>query len=320
MAANAVSFGGEDGLSFVGQEPPVARRVALSRRYRVDRLLADGALFLPTTMEHKWALFFHESRLIFVRSWRRQVLVTACVHASGDGFIEVTEADGVFTDETEDVAFTSATIDFIVRTHGVGEVFPAPLLSDPGEDLRSGAAAAFNSFGKMAHVATHHRFVADPPEHPLRSHSLFHIAVAKGDVDAAQAELDKGVPIDLLAGDGLTALHWAQDTGVSSWLLARGLPVDARSTEGATVLMNAVQADDEQHARWLLDHGADPNLADNRGFTGLHRAAEMGLVSIARLLLEHGASATPIAQGYTPLALAQARGHQAVVALLGGSS
>src|SRR5512141_2997647 len=41
-AANAVSFGQDDGTGFIGQEPPVARRIDASLRFPIDRVLADG--------------------------------------------------------------------------------------------------------------------------------------------------------------------------------------------------------------------------------------------------------------------------------------
>ena len=42
----------------------------------------------------------------------------------------------------------------------------------------------------------------------------------------------------------------------------------------------------------------------------------MGELDIARLLLDHGARAHPIANGLTPLALAEQRGAAAIAALL----
>jgi hypothetical protein len=321
-ASNAISFGGDDGLGFVGHQTPSHKRTRLSLRYRVTPMLADGVLFSPSQMEHKWALFHHAGQVLFVRSWQRQVLVTATTRPS-NGYIELSEVRGEFTESDEDPAYTTACIDFLVRTHALGLAFPAPLLHDPGDDLRAAALTSMGLFGNMAMFATHHRFVEDPPKRPLRSHSLFHIAIAKGDLDAAEVQLDTGVPIDLLAGDGLSAMHWAlasRNLSTFSWLLAHGLAIDTRSDEGATVLMNAVQDDNLDVVTWLLDHGADPNAADDRGFTSLHRAAEMGLEPIVRLLLEHRASIDPIAEGHTPLALAQGRGHDRIASLLNGGT
>ena len=56
---------------------------------------------------------------------------------------------------------------------------------------------------------------------------------------------------------------------------------------------------------------------DQRGFTSLHRAAEMGQTDLVALLLEHGAEPSPLAEGQTPLSLAQGRNEREVIALLG---
>jgi hypothetical protein len=204
LAANAVSYGHDDGLSFIDQRPPVERTVQLKLRYRVDPLLADGALFLPRAMEHKWAVFHHLGRLLFVRSWQRSVVVTASTNTEA-GWVEVVDAQGVFTEADEPPTFTEAAVDFLIRTHALHLPHPAPLAADPGDDLRGAALWSFSMFGSFAHFATHHRFSLLPPEVPLRSLSLFHIAVARGALAAAQAQLDLGVPIGLLAGGRSTS-------------------------------------------------------------------------------------------------------------------
>jgi hypothetical protein len=322
MAANAVSYGRDDGTGFLGQLPAADRTTHLTLRYRVDPILADGAVFLPTTMEHKWAVYYHSGQLLFVRSWQRRVVVSATVIAE-PGWVEVVEARGAFTNSEEPPSFTSAAVDFIIRTHALRVPCPAPLVADPAGGLRAAALWSFSMFGSFAGFATHHRFALPPPERPLRSHSLFHIAVARGDLAAAQAQLDLGVPVALLAGDGLTAMQWALakgDVGMMAWLLDRGLSVDARSEQGATPLMNAVQSNSLDAIVWLLDHGADAGACDDRGFTGLHRAAEMGLTDAVSIMLERGASPNPTAQGHTPLSFAKARGHSEIIRLLGGDA
>ena len=81
-AVNAISFGGEDGTCFIGVEPEPATSVPAALRYPIDRYLADGALFLPRAMEQKWAIFLHRGRVIFVRSWTRQVTAVADVEVA----------------------------------------------------------------------------------------------------------------------------------------------------------------------------------------------------------------------------------------------
>ncbi len=176
-----------------------------------------------------------------------------------------------------------------------------------------------SQFGNRAYFATTHAVCGEPPEQPLRTHSLLHIAVARGDSARARRLLDAGVPIDLLARDGLAPLHWAlarPDRTMLRLLLERGCPVDVRSDEGATPLMSAAQGRSLDSVVLLLDQGADPDAADHRGFTALHRAAEMGERDIVRALLERGASAHVEAAGHTPRSLAAARGEDAIVALL----
>jgi hypothetical protein len=70
-AKNVVSYHGDDGTGFLLHSPAVPRKIETNVRFRRDRLLADGALFVPEAMEHKWAIYFHKGRILFVRSWLR---------------------------------------------------------------------------------------------------------------------------------------------------------------------------------------------------------------------------------------------------------
>jgi hypothetical protein len=319
-AMNAISFGRDDGTGFIGVEPPVARQVTAGLRFRVDRILADGALFLPGEMEHKWALYFHRQQIICIRSWTRRVAAVADALVAGD-FLEVTEIRGVFCSEDEEPEFSVRVLDFLLRSHALDMVFPVPLPPGMEQDPARAALWCMSHFGKLAHFATPHRLLADPPDQPLRTHSLLHIAVARGDVAQVRRFLEDGVPADLLARDGLAPLHWAlarDDTVILSLLLECGSPVDVRSSDGATPLMNAAQARSVEKVAFLLDHGADPNAADGRGFTALHRAAEMGEKEIVRLLIDRGARPHPEAQGHTPRSLAASRGESAIVEMLDG--
>ena len=319
-AVNAMSFARDDGTGFIGVEPRVGRQVPAGLRFRVDRMLADGALFLPTEMEHKWALYFHRGQIICIRSWLRQVAAVADARIVGDS-LEVTTLRGIFVSEDEEPRFTVRVLDYLLRSHALDMVYPAPL--PPGEEQGPPRAAlcCMSCFGNRAHFATPHAVPGGPPEQPLRTHSLLHIAVARGDLARVRGFLDAGVPADLLARDGLAPLHWALaggDAAMVRLLVERGSPVDVRSIEGATPLMNAAQARSIENVALLLDHGANPNAADGRGFTALHRAAEMGEREIVRLLLDRGASPDAEAQGQTPRSLAASRGEGAVVELLDG--
>jgi ankyrin repeat protein len=317
-AANAVSFDTEDGIGFIGIDPAPVRSVPALLVYPVDRYLADGALFLPTAMEHKWAIFFHGGRIIFVRSWLREVSATAQVEVA-DNFATVTRINGAFVAEDEEKAFTVRVADYLLRTHALNIPFPALLPDKAGVDARASALWCMSAFGKMAEFATPHPIKTAPPSVPLRTHSLLHIAVARGNHAAAESQLDAGVPADLLARDGLAPLHWALANGapaMAELLLVRGSPVDVRSAEAATPLMNAAQAGSVEWVEFLLARGADANARDARGFTALHRAAETGRIDVVRRLLQAGADPAAEAHGHTPLSLAQGRGETEIVRLL----
>ena len=227
--------------------------------------------------------------------------------------------------------FSARVADYLLRSHALGLVFPAPLL--PGTESNPGQAAlwCFSRFGKLALFATPHGINASVPEKPLRSHSLLHILVARGDKTAVDKHLAAGMPLDLLAADGLAPLHWAlaakrprvpligswgKDTAMLQHLLERGSPVDVCSAEGATPLMNAVQTGSMKQVTFLLDRGADPDAADARGFTSLHRAAEMGKMDLVKILLARGASPDAEARGHTPRSLAEGRNCKEIVELL----
>ena len=58
-AENAISFTQDDGFGFIGEASLTPRRIEASLRFPIDRMLAEGVLFAPQVMEHKWALFYH---------------------------------------------------------------------------------------------------------------------------------------------------------------------------------------------------------------------------------------------------------------------
>lgn len=317
-AENAVSFSHDDGTSFIGIEPAVKRTIGCELRYHIDRMLVDGALFLPHEMEHKWAIYFHKSQIILIRSWLRQVVAVAEVETI-ENFAIIKTIQGTILDEQEEPEFTVRVLDFLLRSHALGIAYPAPLPAGLEIHPEEAAHWCFSRFGNLAHYATPYEIEPTIPEPPLRTHSLLHIAVARGDEAGIIEWLNYGVPPDLLANDGLTPLHWAlaqENTSILELLLSRGAMIDMRSDEGATPLMNVAQNGDLEIARFLLDRGASPNAVDLRGFTAMHRAAEVGHLEIVQLLLDCGAMAHPEAHGHTPLSLAEKRQRTAIVELL----
>lgn len=287
---------------------------------RAPRDLVDD-LFTPGQMEHKWALFVRQGQLIIVRSWRRKVFARVDFEHDGDCVV-LRALRGTLLGDGEPADLSERTVDFILRSHVLKLPYPAPLPPGMSEAPETAALWCMNTYGNLASFATEEPFARVEPTKPLRSHSLLHINVARGDTAAIQRCLQQGIPIDLLAGDGLAPLHWslAEESGKAlQLLLASGCPVDVRSDEGSTALMLAVQGRRLEQTRLLLDRGADANAADARGFTSLHRAAEMGQLEIAQLLISHGASPDAAAGEHTPLSLALARGEKAMEALLASS-
>lgn len=318
QASNAVSWRGDDGTSFIEEEPPVNRLIQANLRFPIDRILAEGVLFIPDEMEHKWALFYHRGEIICVSSWLRQVFVVARVEGQ-DSHVAITEVRGTFGTEDEAPEFTVRVLDYLLRSHTLDIEYPAPLPADMEWTPQRAAEWCMFRFGNRASFATPHQIVRQDPDTPLRTHSLLHIAAARGDVPSIEAAIADGVPIDLLARDGLAPLHWAmqgENPAITNLLLERGSPVDIRSIAGETPLMSAVQNAGIGNVTILLNHGADANARDQRGGTALHRAVELGHLDMLRSLLDSGASQDIEALGHTPRSIAEARGWKEIVALL----
>jgi hypothetical protein len=253
MAENFLLTSKDDGRAFVGAPWPTQRKLAVSLRYPIDRYLADGVLFRPQVMEHKWAIYFYENTLLFVRTWLRQVIVTARVQLEAESAL-ITDVTGDFFGEPADQ--TPRVVDFLVRTHALGLPHPAPIEADP--------IFCFHLFGSLVWFTTRFDVPWHAPARPLRTNSLLHIAIARRDTRLAKQQLDRGVPIDVLGRDGLSPLHLSlhpsiagADPDIASWLLDRGADVDVRSAEGATPLMNAVQERNLDQVALLIDRGAN---------------------------------------------------------------
>lgn len=305
MATNALSYGEEDGLVFLEQETQSAQSIETNFSFPIDDRLERGVLFIPSKMEHKWAIYYHENKILFIRSWLREVHVVAETMQENKQLI-VTKIHGEFT-EDESPEFTEATLKFLIHSHVLGEVVPAPIPEDLQESTDAAGLWAFSTYGNMAHFAHFESDINHVTERVLRSHSLLHIAIARGDMDKIKEELDMGANVNALAGDGLSTLQWAisADLTILEFLLQAGANPNVESFEGATPIMNAVQSDKMEHLQLLIAQGAEVNKQDNRGFTALHRAAEMGHVEIVKELLKQGADKTVEAEGQTALSLAE---------------
>jgi len=317
MAINAVSYNSEDGRSFVGQPTTSPEIIEADIRLPIDKVLLPGVLFIPNTMENKWAIYFHNDEIIFIRSWLRQVLVIAKTRQSNNQLI-IHSIQGKFTVD-EEPEFTRAVLKFLLISHATENVVPAPLAALHKDNPLDAAYWAFSAYGNKAQVGTFDIAYSPSTTTPLRSHSLLHIAVARGDMDEVKALLQTGIDINTFAADGQTPLHWSvsvPDNSAMQLLLDMGATPDAPNTEGATPLMNATQTNNTDKVNLLISRGANVNAQDNRGFTSLHRAAEMGHEDIVKILLENGADKTIAANGHTALSLAEARERITIIEML----
>lgn len=75
-------------------------------------------------------------------------------------------------------------------------------------------------------------------------------------------------------------------------LLAGGIAVDQRDSDGNTPLVMAAMAGKTEIARLLIENGADVNAKTNNEGTSLHGAAFMGHLAMVRLLVENQADLT----------------------------
>lgn len=316
MAANAVSYGGEDGTVFWNQQPQITKTIATNLVIPIDGSLAPGVLFIPDAMERKWAIYYDGENLIFVRSWQRRVHVVANTIQEKDQLI-IKSITGEFMGD-EEPAFTTAVLNFLIISHCMHEVVPAPVPKELGPNSLDAGLWAFSLYGNMVQVGTFDLNFIPAPNGILRSHSLLHIAVARGDMAEIEKHVNAGININVHAQDGLTPLHWAVAGPIEAMekLLALGANPNATSLEGATPIMNAVQSNKPDKLNLLLQSGADINYRDNRVFTALHRAAEMGHIEIVKILLANGADRSIEAEGHTPLSLARAQSNSEIIELL----
>ncbi|MEQ1553804.1 MAG: ankyrin repeat domain-containing protein [Ferruginibacter sp.] len=317
MATNAISYGGEDGRLFWGLRPNNQKSISINLAIPIDGSLEPGVLFTPNTMEHKWAIYFDGEYLIYIRSWLRQVFVVAKTKQKNN-YLFIESIIGEFT-EKESQSFTKAISNFLLISHSIGEVVPAPLPKEFEFHRRSAGLWAFSCYGNMAHIGTFDENFLPIPTGKLRSHSLLHIAVAKSNLTEIEIQVKNGTSVNSLAGDGLATLHWSiANDGIEPMkkLLELGADPNVRTTQGATPIMNAVQSNKIDHLNLLLKSGALINAKDNRGFTALHRAAEMGHLEILRILLSNGADKTIEAENHTALSLAIARENKEIIELL----
>jgi len=148
-------------------------------------------------------------------------------------------------------------------------------------------------------------------------------AAAIGRMDIVQREVERWPGfVNELNIDGFTPLQLAcffNQEEIALWLLEHGADVNivAQNRQRLSAIHATAAGGNLTILKALLERGADANARQVNDFTALHTAADNGDVAMARLLLGFGADVSAVTNdGRTPLALAQAKGHQDVSPLL----
>ena len=148
-------------------------------------------------------------------------------------------------------------------------------------------------------------------------------AAARGDTAAVRQLLRDGADVNEAQGDGMTALHWAAETGnraLAEMLVYAGANLEAGTRIGQYTPLHV--ASGKGHAgivRVLVEAGANAQArTSNSGVLPLHLAAASGSVEAVQTLIDAGADVNSRegAWGQTPLIFAASRNRVAAVAAL----
>jgi hypothetical protein len=127
----------------------------------------------------------------------------------------------------------------------------------------------------------------------LRRTSL-HAAAANGNLEILELLIDRWADVNLQDIHGRVPLFVAlaeNQIEAARRLSEEETNAGVRASDGSTLLMEAVRAEDDGLVRWALDRGIDVNATrpEKNHATALMIAARKGNVEIVRLLLDRGA-------------------------------
>ena len=146
------------------------------------------------------------------------------------------------------------------------------------------------------------------------------IAVREDDASLVHDICQRGASPNVPDDSGFQPLHhaaWAGSLSVAAVLLAAGASSDAALPDGGTPMHIAAVAGAVDVLDLLLRFGGSPDARDDAQQTPLHAAVAAGMSESCELCLEAGASIdTPDVHGFSPLRWAVLNGHDEVVRLL----
>ena len=242
---------------------------ACDLRYALDGPLPDGPLFLPRAKEEKWALFHRQGRLLLVRSWTAEVVAIAPLSITPDHLtISTIHGDPTGGDAANDDALPGRVLDFLLRSHALGEIRPAPLPANLRPDRKTIALWCFKQFGRRALAASPEPPTDGPAQRPLRADSALTLAIISQKRHRIRQEIAAGTDLGARGTwHGYTPLHCAAATGqpeVISDLLRAGASLETLDDRGLTPLAALVEAAEPgEEGAWdaaaaaLIGAGAD---------------------------------------------------------------
>jgi len=112
---------------------------------------ADGPLFRAEVMEEKWDIYLYRPHLTFARSWTGELDLRATVALSG-GTLSVSRIE--FNNMPDD-EYARRVVDYLIRSHLLGERLPHPLPEALVADPTAIPAYSFSMFGRLCHYGTY---------------------------------------------------------------------------------------------------------------------------------------------------------------------
>ncbi|XP_014209663.1 uncharacterized protein LOC106640224 [Copidosoma floridanum] len=150
-----------------------------------------------------------------------------------------------------------------------------------------------------------------------------YVAAAVGQIEIVELLLAKGVEIDVKDTEGFTPLLAAVDKGhkdIVELLLKNGADLHARTNTSATTLHIAATNGDAEMVDLLIKKKANVNATDSKKMKPLHLAAQLGYVSITDSLINNAAEINARdSSGMTAVQMAAESGYKKVVEILIGN-